>query len=152
MIYHCYGGAHSSVVAAHLHLGSIPLRGKVSAEQILALPEFDRATADDWGKPHLIGLDELGNEVYILGLGRQSAPCARVIISLGYRLGTSRKTMLVNTLPTIGVLTRIGGFSSRVLGFKNFGQNLAAQGIITSLEGLRSLVIYTKKQVGGVEH
>ena len=78
VIYHCYGRAHSSVVASHLHLGTLPLDGPVLKEQILAIPEFDRAEAADFGEPYFVGQDEAGNEVYILGLNSQ-APLARAI-------------------------------------------------------------------------
>ena len=68
VIYHCYGRAHSSVVAAHLHLGNLPMAGPVSIEQLIGLAEFDRADPSQWGIPYLMGRDERGNEVYILGL------------------------------------------------------------------------------------
>ena len=49
VIYHCYGRAHSSVIAAYLHLGKLPMQGPVTKEQIMAVPEFDLAEAADWG-------------------------------------------------------------------------------------------------------
>lgn len=144
VIYHCYGGAHSSVVAAHLHLGDIPMTGRVTPEEICSLPEFDQADAKDWGKPFLIGVDNVGNEVYIMGLGNQTLLCCRAITSLACQLGKADEILLVKTLPTIGLITRIGGFASKVLGIK-IGRTLAAIGIVNSLPGLRRLVGATKE-------
>ncbi|HBL35289.1 MAG TPA: hypothetical protein DDZ55_00610, partial [Firmicutes bacterium] len=57
IIYHCYGRAHSSVVASQLHLGNLPMVGPVTKEAIMAIPEFDLAEAADWGEPYLVGRD-----------------------------------------------------------------------------------------------
>ena len=148
MVYHCHGGAHSSVVAAHLHLGNIPMKGEVRPEAIMALPEFDRATQDDWGSPKMVGVDGQGNQVYILGLGRITAICIRAATSLCLQLGKGGEVVFVETLSSIGTLTRIGGFTSKVLGAENLGKNLAARGIVRSLERLRLLVASTKKIYG----
>lgn len=148
VVYHCHGGAHSSVVAAHLHLGNIPMAGQVLPETIMALPEFDQATSADWGKPKLLGIDGRGNEVYILGLGRETAVCIRAVTSLFLQLGKGKEVVFVETLPAIGALTRIGGFTSKVLGAKYIGRNLAAKGIVGSLNRLRLLVTATKKIYG----
>ena len=91
VIYHCYGRAHSSVVAAHLHLGSLPMAGPVNIRQLLGLAEFDRADPSQWGIPHFMGRDEQGNEVYILGLNSQTAAGLRAITSLAWYLGKKRR-------------------------------------------------------------
>lgn len=121
------------------------MTGRVLPETIMALPEFDRATTADWGKPKLLGIDGRGNEVYVLGLGRETAVCIRAVTSLCLQLGKAGEVVFVETLPAIGALTRIGGFASKVLGARHIGKNLAAKGIVGSLERLRSLVTATKK-------
>jgi len=148
VIYHCHGGAHSSVVAAHLHLGNIPMQGEVPPEAIMLLPEFDRATSEDWGSPKLVGVDGQGNQVYILGLGRKTAICIRAATSLCLQLRKGGEVVFVETLSSIGALTRIGGFTSKVLGAEHLGRTLAARGIVKSLERLRQLVASTKKIYG----
>ncbi|HHT06072.1 MAG TPA: DUF3189 family protein [Hydrogenispora sp.] len=147
VIYHCYGRAHSSVVASHLHLGTLPLDGPVSKEQIMAIPEFDRAEAADFGEPYLVGQDEAGNEVYILGLNSQAPLCVRAILSLAGQLGLADQIILVNTLTEIGMTTRIGGFISKKLRYPQLGKPLAARGIIQSLPRLRQLVRVVKKEI-----
>lgn len=147
VIYHCYGRAHSSVVAAHLHLGTLPLAGPVSKEQIMAVPEFDRAEAADFGAPYFVGQDEAGNEVYILGLNGQTPLCVRAMLSLAGQLGLADRILLVNTLTAIGLTTRVGGFISKKLRCPRLGKPLAALGIIRSLPRLRQLVAVVKKEL-----
>ncbi|HHU81802.1 MAG TPA: DUF3189 family protein [Firmicutes bacterium] len=149
VIYHCYGRAHSSVVAAHLHLGNLPMAGPVSIEQLIGLAEFDRADPSQWGIPYLMGRDERGNEVYILGLDSQTPAGLRAITSLTWHLGKKDEIFLCNTLPAIGLLTRLGGFTSKKLGLTTIGRPLAAFGIILSLERLRGLVAWTKGNLSG---
>lgn len=123
------------------------MQGEVPPEAIMLLPEFDRATPEDWGSPKLVGVDRQGNQVYILGLGRQTAICIRAATSLCLQLRKGGQVVFVETLPSIGVLTRIGGFTSKVLGVE-IGKFLAARGIVKSLERLRLLVASTKKIYG----
>ena len=149
VIYHCYGRAHSSVVAAHLHLGNLPMTGPVSIGQVLGLAEFDRADSSQWGILHLMGRDEQGHEVYILGLDSQTAAGLRAITSLAWHLGKKDEVFLCNTLPAVGIVTRLGGFTSKELGLTAIGRPLAAFGIILSLERLRKLVAWTKQSLPG---
>ncbi len=149
VIYHCYGRAHSSVVAAHLHLGNLPMTGPVSVKQLIGLAEFDRADSSQWGVPYLVGRDEQGNEVYILGLDSQTPAGLRAMTSLIWHLGKKDEIFLCNTLPAIGLLTRLGGFTSKKLGLTTIGRPLAALGIILSLERLRGLVAWAKKSLSG---
>jgi hypothetical protein len=149
VIYHCYGRAHSSVVAAHLHLGNLPMTGPVSIEQIIGLAEFDWADSSQWGVPHLMGRDEQGNEVYILGLNSQTPAGLRAMTSLVWHLGKKDEVFLCNTLPAVGLFTRLGGFASRKLGLTTIGRPLAAFGLILSMEHLRGLVAWTKESLSG---
>jgi len=145
VIYHCYGRAHSSVVAAHLHLGNLPMEGPVNKRQVAGLPEFDRADASQWGIPHFMGADERGNEVYILGLANQTPAALRAITTMAWHLGKADGIFLRNTLPAVGLLTKTGGFISKGLGFTTLGRPVVALGIVFSLECLRKLVTGTKE-------
>ncbi len=147
VIYHCYGRAHSSVIAAYLHLGKLPMQGPVTKEQIMAVPEFDLAEASDWGRPYFMGRDPDANEVFILGLNSQTQICSRLIYSLAGQLRMADQILLVNTLTAIGLLTRIGGFLSKQIRWKRLGKPLAAQGIVHSLPKLRRLVTAVKSQL-----
>lgn len=147
VIYHCYGRAHSSVIAAYLHLGKLPMQGPVTKEQIMAIPEFDLADASDWGKPYFVGEDTDANEVFILGLNSQTQICCQVIYGLACHLRMADQLIMVNTLTSIGLLTRVGGFLSKQIRWRRLGRPLAARGIVNSLPKLRSLVAAVKNQL-----
>lgn len=66
--YHCYRGAHLSIVAAALHLGKLDSRSGI--KDILELEYFDKLQIQDLGIPVLAGRDQDNNPVYFLGLGR----------------------------------------------------------------------------------
>jgi hypothetical protein len=123
------------------------MEGKVRAELIMALPEFDLAQAEDWGEPYFMGRDEAANEVYILGLNSLAPVCVKAILSLAGQLGQADQILLINTLPEIGLVTRVGGFISKKLGWPRIGKPLAAQGIIHALPRLRKLVRTVKKEI-----
>lgn len=140
IIYHCYGRAHSSVTAAHLHLGHLPMEGPVYPKDIIALPLFDRATRDDFGTPYYMGEDTNGNAIYILGLGGMTQVCGRTIESVLRVFGCSQQVLLVDALSSIGISTRIGGTLSRELHWVTMGRPLVAWGICRSLPRIRKLV------------
>lgn len=145
MIYHCYGRAHSSVVAAHLHLGNLPLKGPVHLQTILNLPKFDRSKKDDYGIPSWMGKDEMGNDIYIMGFGTFSQICARTMEDLFRIFGRSDEVLLVNALKPIGISARIGGGLSRGLGLVGIGRPLVAWGMRRSMDGMRRLIIEVKE-------
>ena len=49
VIYHCFGGTHSSIIAANLHLGRLPWQNNVSASQLFSLPYFDQLDSKQAG-------------------------------------------------------------------------------------------------------
>ncbi len=65
IIYHCYGGSHSSVITAAIHLGFIPRDKIPKTEELMKLPFYDKQTDKDHGILRLMGKDDLGNEIYI---------------------------------------------------------------------------------------
>lgn len=67
IIYNCYGGAHSSVTAAALHLGLLPEARPATAKELLSLPYYDAQVGKDHGRIRFMGFDEWGNEVYVVG-------------------------------------------------------------------------------------
>ena len=67
IIYHCYGGSHSSVIAAALHLKWIDKDRLPSEEEMMAIPYYDKTDNGDFGSILFIGIDESGNEIYVLG-------------------------------------------------------------------------------------
>jgi ABC-type dipeptide/oligopeptide/nickel transport system permease subunit len=69
VIYYCYGGTHSSVVTAAIHLKYLPEDRVPRADELMAVSRFDKAERHDIGVPYYMGTDELGNDIYVLGTG-----------------------------------------------------------------------------------
>lgn len=92
IIYNCYGGAHSSVTAAAIHLGWLPETRLPTARELLNLPYYDAQKGKDHGKIRFLGLDCLGNEIYIVGkknLGSYYEKIMRSFILLSGKARTS---------------------------------------------------------------
>ncbi|MBO8141582.1 MAG: DUF3189 family protein [Firmicutes bacterium] len=123
VIYTCYGGTHSSPVAAAIHLGHLPRRRIPTAGQIMAVPLYDKIDGKSRGELFLAGKDRLGNEVYVLGRGRESASTVARLIEGGLKLaGADVSWVLADTLPCVNGLMRLGGFLSRNVGLVTVGR------------------------------
>src|SRR5690606_6242523 len=125
----CYGGAHSSQVAAAIHLGRFPGHRPPTAEELLSLPRFDRVSDDHQGIAEFVGTDEDGHEVYVLGRGPAAEAVERAFRS-GYRIagGDDRQLLFVNALQTVNLPMRVGGYLSRRLGWVAVGRPLVVFG------------------------
>ena len=127
--YQCYGRSHTSIVAAHLHLGRLPRDGSIpTVKQFMDLPYFDQGRNHDFGQPLHMGYDEDGHEICALGFGADQREGLGVIYSL-YRLIGRREPLIVGTLSGLGILARGGGFLSRQAGLVSLGRPLVAFGI-----------------------
>lgn len=129
IIYNCYGGAHSSVAAAALHLGLLPEARPATAKELLSLPYYDAQVGKDHGRIRFMGFDEWGNEVYVVGkknLGFFYETIMRSMIALcGDAQG---KYLFVNTMPYVNLWMVIGGFLSRRLGLIVPGRRIVIYG------------------------
>lgn len=139
IIYHCYGGAHSSVAAAAIHLGLLPLP-KPSREAIRAIPFFDQHTHLDQGRLFFYGTDARGNEVFVLGRAGAAAILERTIRFAFKLAGEGEEILFVNTIPAVNVWMRVGGFLSRRLGWVGVGRPLVTLGTELAVPKLASLV------------
>lgn len=140
-IYFCWGGAHSSVAAAAIHLGHLPMHARPTHREIIAAPRFDQAANADIGGLVFMGRDERGNGVYTLGLGSAHRHL-RGIINTAIQLAGVEKEQyrFVNCLPCINTATRIGGFLSRSAGLVKIGRPLVAWGVRRSFNNYQKLV------------
>lgn len=148
IIYHCVGGAHSSVLAASIHLGLLPADRKPTKEDILSIPFFDTLSKQEQGKILLRGIDESGNKVFTLS--RQFVPRLLLpAIKDAYQLGGGQLSdlLLVNTLNPVNWLMKIGGFSSRRLHLVAFGRPIAAYGSAKAYYKIAQIVANTKKMI-----
>ncbi len=157
IIYHCYGSAHSSVIASAIHVGMLPTNRIPSSEEIVTLPHFDQTRRDEIGSPFYVGRDELGIEVYILGMANNKEVLIKSMDSLLkiYHI-TENQLMLVDSLSQINTLTRIGGFLSRRLGMIKIGRPLTIMGVqkayfkfVHLVEGVKEKVRETMSENSG---
>lgn len=149
VIYYCYGSAHSSVVAASLHVGLIPRDRPPTKQEILSLPYFDKTDSKDIGKCFYVGRDEGGNEVFILGMGSTREVVKRAIVSVLALYGIPRDDLLfVDALPEIGVLAKMGGLLSRRLGLVGLGRPLSVLGVQRHYPNLLRLVCQVRRKLG----
>ncbi|NLY30147.1 MAG: DUF3189 family protein [Firmicutes bacterium] len=155
IIYACYGGAHTSPMAAAIHLGRLKGDPLPSLEDILNVQYFDVLATGDRGRVFPVGTDELGNQVYILGRGNYQQPIIQAVKS-GYMLagGDPRQIMFVNTLKGVNWPMRVGGFLSRRLGLISLGRMVAAIGARWAYPKLMEIVAETKAKcaAGGHRH
>lgn len=145
IFYFCYGRAHSSIIAAYLHLNQLPMDKIPNVRDIIRLPEFDKADVSDRGIPLYMGTDASGNEVYVLGFGTQRLLGLETIyFTLNQRVNP-KDWRFFNTLTTINGITRFGGFLSRGLKMVFPGRMIVAWGIRQSYWRLVRLVKKVKE-------
>jgi hypothetical protein len=148
VIYHCYGSAHSSIVAAAIHLGRLPFDRIPAEEEIKALEDFDKARNDSIGHLYFKGKDERGNEVYTLGMGPESSTVKRTLLFMIDQSHMDAKEFIfAEALPNINTLAKFGGALSRRYGLVKTGRYLAAKGICQSYDRLIQFVDQTKNDI-----
>ncbi|MDH7576306.1 MAG: DUF3189 family protein [Bacillota bacterium] len=128
VIYHCYGGSHSSVTTAGIHLGLLPWDRIPNASEILQVPHFDGNEPIAHGHFRLIGYDYAGNEVYVLGkrtLGRNVTCLLQKVAQI---IGCSHALYPVDTTAPVNLLMIFGGFLSRGLKLAPLGRPLVILG------------------------
>lgn len=144
IIYHCFGGSHSSVTAAAVHLGLLGKNRIPSDEELMAIPYFDKTVNGDFGHIRFMGVDEYNNRIYVLGKKALGDRCNNTLIGIGRVLGSSEKVLPVNTMTSVNWLMKLGGFSSRRLGIVWPGRNLVSYGTRKAFFDLVNLVEITR--------
>lgn len=141
VVYVCYGSAHSSIVAANLHLGRLPLHRRALPAEVLAAPHFDELPHNRVGTLLEMGRDARGHRVYALGLGPHRQALGRCLQDLTESLGVPRGSLaLVDALSGSHPTTRVGGFLSRRLGLVGLGRPLAVSGVLADYSRFTALV------------
>ncbi len=148
VIYYCYGSAHSSVVAAAIHLGHLPTEYIPDYKDIVALPDFDVARDDSLGHIFFKGKDERGNEIYTLGMGGEPDIVKRTLWGWIKESGADHRSFyFAAALPYLNRKGRLGGALSRRYGLVGIGRYLAAKGICESYERFVTFVQQTKNEL-----
>ncbi len=135
VIYACYAGTHSSVLAASIHVGLLD-----GGCDICDLPYFDRRTFPDVGVPVLVGKDAFGTEVYALGTGWLSAPLEQAVCDL---VELARPGVSLCICAVRGILdfqARLGGFASRRCRLVFPGRQLIASSLRRKVPHMRCAV------------
>lgn len=145
IIYHCYGGTHSSVTAAALHLGWLPSDRLPTIEKLLQTPYFDTRTSKEFGYITFMGTDERGNEIYVVGRNSMPQVLANLIDGLAAIFNIPKDTFrLINVMPKVNFSMRIGGVLSRRFKLVNLGRPLVAWGTIKAFPYIQELIKSTK--------
>ncbi|MHB0884942.1 MAG: DUF3189 family protein [Bacillota bacterium] len=147
IIYHCYGGAHSSVTAAAIHLGLLPTNRLPTAADLEGLPFYDRAVRADHGRMRLMGVDADGHEVYVLGRRFMPVIAERVVRGVAEVYGKDPGDLLmVNALTSVNLTMKFGGFVSRGMLLPYVGRPVVERGTAGAVRRLLSIVEAAKRR------
>ncbi|MTI66042.1 MAG: DUF3189 family protein [Firmicutes bacterium] len=141
IIYHCVGGTHSSAIAAAVHLGKLPMNERPKIKDLYSIPYFDTLTKKDRGRIIYRGLDIKGNKIFTLS--RQFVPEIVIpAIEDTWLLAGGNKNdyILIDTMPAVNLLMKIGGFSSRRLNLVSFGRPIVAKGTLKTYPNIVNIV------------
>lgn len=149
IIYHCFGGSHSSVTAAALHLGLLNSSHKPAPQDLLRIPYFDKTCDSDFGSIRLMGIDESGNEIYVLGKKSLGNRFSSILMGVAEILGKQDDLIVVNCMTSVNWSMKIGGFTSRRLGLVLMGRPLVIWGTRRAFKQLVKLVEITRIKAMG---
>lgn len=148
LFYYCYGGAHTSVTCASIHLGFLPNNRIPHPDEFQAVPHYDKMDNNKLGTPVYVGRDEFGWDIYVMGIKRANRVVIPAIKSYLYASGIpNREILFVNALIKLHPITSFGGFSSRKLHLVNFGRPLTVWGVRRSYPIFIDLVRQVKENL-----
>ncbi|MDR5657912.1 DUF3189 family protein [Serpentinicella sp. ANB-PHB4] len=149
IIYCCYGGAHTSIVASSIHMGYLPTDKIPTSEEILSVPYYDQSANNSVGTPLFMGVDEYTNEVYVMGMGHHRDYYAVMTYEYAHILASDKGTSIriINALSCINNYIRIGGFLSRRANLISIGRPLTVFGIQRNYKYFVELVSNLKKAI-----
>lgn len=152
IIYYCYGGTHSSVLAAAIHTGQLIGDEVPSKKRIYSLPLYDKISKKELGHPFFYGADEFGNLIYVLGLGTKRNLLKEFL--LDYLKLFNIKTeniMLVAALPYVNSFTKLGGILSRRLGLVSIGRPIVTHTLQKLYPEYNNLVTKVKMKLKNMD-
>lgn len=141
VIYHDVGGAHSTAVAANIHINKLPVDRIPNKKELLNLPTFDKIEKDQIGRLMYIGEDEFNSKVYTLVRKYNPNLVVRAIEDMYSILhGSNNELLIVDTKPTVNLLMNIGGYTSRKLHWVSFGRPIVTKGTQQAYMNIVNLV------------
>ncbi|MBP2071319.1 DUF3189 family protein [Thermoanaerobacterium butyriciformans] len=146
--YICYGSAHSSIVAASIHVGLLPNDRIPTFDEILSLPHYDLTEGNQIGIPFYMGIDEYDNDVYAIGAKSGRKIMMKAVRSFLKESGIGEnEILLIDTLPAIGLLTKLGGMTSRRFKIISVGRPFTVYGIIKKYNNFLDIVNKVKSRL-----
>jgi len=150
IIYHCYGGAHSSVTAASIHLGLLPADRVPGLKAFWEIPYYDRQENDEHGHIFFMGLDEAGNEIFFSARRGRPLVFEGVFKSLASIFEVpAEEYLLVDVMKNVNWTMKLGGYLSRRCGFIKIGRPIVTRGTQAAYLQVVDLVQKVKKAIGG---
>ena len=149
IIYHCFGGSHSSVTAAALHLGMLNKTRPPTREQLMEIPYYDKTSDADFGSIRYMGTDEFGHEVYVLGKKSMGNRYSAILMGVAEILGKRDDLIVVNCMDLVNWSMKLGGFTSRRLGLVALGRPVVSWGTRKAFSQLVNLVEITRLKAMG---
>lgn len=148
VIYNCYGGTHSSILASTIHLKKLSIDRIPTKQEILSIEYFNKLTYRDMGRLIFQGIDDCGNRIYTIGRGTSKAliPAMRnLAIAMCRDKGIDEHFLFVNCSSTVPPLMTMGGFFSRGLHMDFIGVPLLAAGAMQTYHNIIKLVEKSKE-------
>ena len=147
VIYHCFGGSHSSVTAAALHLGMLN-KGKLpTPADLMALPYYDKTNDNDFGSIRYMGSDELGNDVYVMGKKSLGDRFSTILMGVAEILKKEDQLMVINCINHVNWSMKLGGFTSRRMKLASLGRPVVTWGTKKAFGQLVNLVEITRLRI-----
>ena len=149
VIYHCYGGTHSSVVAASIHTGLLPEKTLPDQQDLLNIELFDMVHQIKHGKLHYFGMDTLQHEVYSCGMKSSSDIVMTAMKDLlqQYGYNPNEELYFVDTLHCVNISMRVGGYMSQRLNLTSLGRPLVLHGTLRAYRELAHQVQKVKSEL-----
>jgi hypothetical protein len=148
LFYCCYGGAHTSVTCASIHLGYLPAERLPAASEFQAVPFYDKMENGKLGTPVFMGRDEMGWDIHIMGMKNAKQLVIPAMKSYLNVCGIDQKNyILVNALVDLHPITSIGGVASRKFGIISLGRPMTVWGIRKTYHKFVELVLQVKENL-----
>ncbi|NLB18680.1 MAG: DUF3189 family protein [Syntrophomonadaceae bacterium] len=147
VIYHCFGGSHSSVTAASIHLGILPTDSVPDTHQLLSLPYYDKTPGNEYGRIRFVGVCSDGHQVYVLGKENLGDRMNEIFHEIARLLDLDDKYIAVNTMPNVNIFMMLGGYLSRRLGLVRLGRPILIFGTRLAFPRLVETVKTTKMKM-----
>lgn len=132
------------MTAAALHLGLLNSSRNPTTQDLLKIPYFDKTCDSDFGSIRFMGIDESGNEIYVLGKKSMGNRFSAILMGVAEILGKQDDLIVVNCMSLVNWSMKIGGFTSRRLGLVILGRPLVGWGTRKAFKQLVHLVEITR--------